>query len=97
MTSCNHMGCHSWNGSQEQFFNKTMLDLKRQRVSQDCLCIVATIPWPARSPDLSPIEHIWVHLGRPNNPKDMLKKRRVSSSQALQEAKRDFFEGLNDP
>ncbi|GFX01096.1 transposable element Tcb2 transposase [Trichonephila clavipes] len=33
------------------------------RVSQDCLCTVSTLPWPARSPDLSPIEHIWDHLG----------------------------------
>ncbi|GFU83263.1 transposable element Tcb1 transposase [Trichonephila clavipes] len=30
--------------------------------SQDGLCIVATLPWPARSPDLCPIEHIWDHL-----------------------------------
>ncbi|GFX49044.1 transposable element Tcb2 transposase [Trichonephila clavipes] len=34
------------------------------RVSQDCLCTVTTLPWPAPSPDLSPIEHIWDHLGR---------------------------------
>ncbi|GFU78288.1 transposable element Tcb2 transposase [Trichonephila clavipes] len=34
------------------------------RVSQDCLHIVTTLPGPARSPDLSPIEHIWDHLGR---------------------------------
>ncbi|GFX88447.1 transposable element Tcb1 transposase [Trichonephila clavipes] len=33
-----------------------------QRVSQDCLRTVTTLPWPARSPDLSPIEHIWNHL-----------------------------------
>ncbi|GFU72085.1 transposable element Tcb2 transposase [Trichonephila clavipes] len=33
------------------------------RVSQDCLCTVTTLPWPARSPDLSPIENIWDHLG----------------------------------
>ncbi|GFX99980.1 uncharacterized protein TNCV_260171 [Trichonephila clavipes] len=30
MTSCNHMCWHSCNGSQEPFFNKTMLDLIRQ-------------------------------------------------------------------
>ncbi|GFW06615.1 transposable element Tcb2 transposase [Trichonephila clavipes] len=33
------------------------------RVSQDCLHTVTTLPWPARSPDLSPIEYIWDHLG----------------------------------
>ncbi|GFV35369.1 transposable element Tcb1 transposase [Trichonephila clavipes] len=33
------------------------------RVSQDCLRTVTTLPWPARSPDLSPIKHIWDHLG----------------------------------
>ncbi|GFW17250.1 transposable element Tcb2 transposase [Trichonephila clavipes] len=35
-----------------------------ERVSQDCLHTVTTPPWPARSPDLSPIEHIWDPLGR---------------------------------
>ncbi|GFV28146.1 transposable element Tcb1 transposase [Trichonephila clavipes] len=30
LASCNHMCCHSCNGSQEPFFNKTMLDLTRQ-------------------------------------------------------------------
>ncbi|GFS86487.1 transposable element Tcb2 transposase [Trichonephila clavipes] len=34
------------------------------RVSQDCLRTVTTLPWSARSPDLSPIEHIWDRLGR---------------------------------
>ncbi|GFX42101.1 transposable element Tcb2 transposase [Trichonephila clavipes] len=34
------------------------------RVSQDFLHTVTTLSWPARSPDLSPIEHIWDHLGR---------------------------------
>ncbi|GFW79328.1 transposable element Tcb2 transposase [Trichonephila clavipes] len=33
------------------------------RVSQDCLRTITTLPWPARSPDLSPIEYIWCHLG----------------------------------
>ncbi|GFW97417.1 transposable element Tcb2 transposase [Trichonephila clavipes] len=32
-------------------------------VLQDCLHTATTLPWPARSPDLSPIEHIWDHLG----------------------------------
>ncbi|GFT73655.1 transposable element Tcb2 transposase [Trichonephila clavipes] len=34
------------------------------RVLQDCLCTVTTLSWPGRSPDLSPIEHIWDHLRR---------------------------------
>ncbi|GFW75386.1 transposon Ty3-I Gag-Pol polyprotein [Trichonephila clavipes] len=33
-------------------------------MSQDCLRTVTTLPWPARSPDLSPIEHTWDHFGR---------------------------------
>ncbi|GFS67260.1 transposable element Tcb2 transposase [Trichonephila clavipes] len=33
-------------------------------LSQDCLHTVTTFPWPVRSPDLSPIEHIWDHLGQ---------------------------------
>ncbi|GFX33147.1 transposable element Tcb2 transposase [Trichonephila clavipes] len=40
-----------------------------QRELQDCLRTVTTLPWPARSPDLSLIEHIWDHLGqRVGNP-----------------------------
>ncbi|GFU71183.1 transposable element Tcb1 transposase [Trichonephila clavipes] len=34
------------------------------RVSQDSLRTVTTLPWPALSLGLSPIEHIWDHLGR---------------------------------
>ncbi|GFY33312.1 transposable element Tcb2 transposase [Trichonephila clavipes] len=37
---------------------------RTSRVSQDCLHTVTTLPWPDGSPDLSPIEHIWDHLGR---------------------------------
>ncbi|GFW29919.1 l-Fucosyltransferase [Trichonephila clavipes] len=29
-----------------------------KRVSQDCLRTVTTLPWSARSPDLSPVERI---------------------------------------
>ncbi|GFW28701.1 transposable element Tcb1 transposase [Trichonephila clavipes] len=29
------------------------------RVAQDILRHFQTLPWPARSPDLSPVEHVW--------------------------------------
>ncbi|UYV76563.1 hypothetical protein LAZ67_14001162 [Cordylochernes scorpioides] len=34
------------------------------RVTMDCLQSCRTLPWPAKSPDLSPIEHIWDVMGR---------------------------------
>ncbi|GFW61374.1 transposable element Tcb2 transposase [Trichonephila clavipes] len=34
------------------------------RVSQDSFRTVTFLPWSARSPNLSPIEHIRDHLGR---------------------------------
>ncbi|GFS60716.1 transposable element Tcb1 transposase [Trichonephila clavipes] len=37
--------------------------LPTTRVSQDCIRTVTTLPYPARPSDLSPIEHIWYHLG----------------------------------
>ncbi|GFS67807.1 transposable element Tcb1 transposase [Trichonephila clavipes] len=35
-------------------------------VSQDCIRTVITLLSSARSPDFSPIEHIWDHLGTAN-------------------------------
>ncbi|GFT37023.1 transposable element Tc1 transposase [Trichonephila clavipes] len=32
------------------------------RVAQDFLRHIQTLPWPARSPDLSPVEHVWDQL-----------------------------------
>ncbi|GFW01504.1 DDE_3 domain-containing protein [Trichonephila clavipes] len=34
------------------------------RVAQDFLRHFETLPWPARSPDLSPVEHVWDQLKR---------------------------------
>ncbi|GFW98209.1 RNase H domain-containing protein [Trichonephila clavipes] len=63
------MCCHSCNGSEEPFFNKTILGLTRQG-----LRTVTIFPWPAQSPHLSPMEHIWDHL-----------RRRVGHSMSLNE------------
>ncbi|GFX60626.1 transposable element Tcb2 transposase [Trichonephila clavipes] len=34
------------------------------RFAQDFLHHFQTLPWPARSPDLSPVEHVWDQLKR---------------------------------
>ncbi|GFX37208.1 transposable element Tc1 transposase [Trichonephila clavipes] len=34
------------------------------RVAQDFLRYFQTLPWPAHSPDLSPVEHVWDQLNR---------------------------------
>ncbi|GFT91176.1 uncharacterized protein TNCV_4044171 [Trichonephila clavipes] len=38
------------------------------RLSQQCLQGYDVLPWSARSPDLSPIEHVWDALGRQLQP-----------------------------
>ncbi|GFV07193.1 transposable element Tcb2 transposase [Trichonephila clavipes] len=45
-------------------FQQDNARLHTARVSQECLHTITTLPWPARSPDLSPIKHIWDRLGR---------------------------------
>ncbi|GFY21161.1 hypothetical protein TNCV_3992051 [Trichonephila clavipes] len=64
MTSCNHLCCHLRNGSQEPFFNKTMLRLTRQGCHKTVSALLVTFNDLPESPDLSPIELICDHLGR---------------------------------
>ncbi|GFV98244.1 transposable element Tcb2 transposase [Trichonephila clavipes] len=48
---------------QGQFSSKIML----VRIQQELLktsYVIFRLPWPARSPDLSPVEHVWDQLRR---------------------------------
>ncbi|GFX44691.1 transposable element Tcb1 transposase [Trichonephila clavipes] len=47
----------------EAIFQQDNAQPQTARVSQECLRTVSTLPWLARSPDLSPIEHTWDHFG----------------------------------
>ncbi|GFU91385.1 transposable element Tcb2 transposase [Trichonephila clavipes] len=45
-------------------FRKDNVRPHTERVFQDFLRHFQTLPWPARSPDLSPVEHVWDQLKR---------------------------------
>ncbi|GFX31617.1 transposable element Tcb2 transposase [Trichonephila clavipes] len=64
------------------------------RVSQDCLRTVTTLPWPARSPDLSPIEHIWDHSGRRVGHPTSLNKVEARLQQIWNEISQDIIQNL---
>ncbi|GFW60245.1 transposable element Tcb1 transposase [Trichonephila clavipes] len=65
------------------------------RVSQDYLRIVTTLPWPARSPDLSPIEPIWYHLGwRVGLPTSFLNELEARLQQIWNEMSQDIIQNL---
>ncbi|GFV52306.1 transposable element Tcb2 transposase [Trichonephila clavipes] len=64
------------------------------RVSQDCLRTVTTLSWPARSPDLSPIEQIWDHLGRQVEHSKSLNELEVRLQQIWNEMSQDIIQNL---
>ncbi|GFX36617.1 transposable element Tcb2 transposase [Trichonephila clavipes] len=64
------------------------------RVSQDCLRTVTTLPWLARSPDLSPIEHIWDNLGRRLGHPTSLNELEARLQQILNEMSQDIKQNL---
>ena len=68
------------------------------RISVDCLRAVDTVPWPARSPDLSPIEHVWDMLGRqiraPRNVADLEQQLRNAWQNVSQDDIRKLYHSL---
>ncbi|GFW40298.1 DDE_3 domain-containing protein [Trichonephila clavipes] len=52
------------NGLPEAIFQQDNARPRTARGAQDFLCHFQTLPWPARSPDLSPVEHVWDQLKR---------------------------------
>ncbi|KFM60783.1 Transposable element Tcb1 transposase, partial [Stegodyphus mimosarum] len=66
------------------------------RVSQDCLRTVTTLPWPSRSADLSPIKHIWDHLGRRVGHPTSLNELEARLQQLWNEMSQDIIQNLYD-
>ncbi|GFY36521.1 transposable element Tc1 transposase [Trichonephila clavipes] len=52
------------NGLPGAIFQQDNARLHTARVAQDFLHRFQTLPWPASSPDLSPVEHVWDQLKR---------------------------------
>ncbi|GFV79842.1 transposable element Tcb1 transposase [Trichonephila clavipes] len=52
------------NGLPKAIFHQDNARPHTPRVAQDFLRIFQTLPWPARSPDLSAKEHVWDQLKR---------------------------------
>ncbi|GFT53553.1 adenylate cyclase type 5 [Trichonephila clavipes] len=65
------------------------------RVSQDCLRNVTTLPWPASSLDLFPIEQIWDHVGRRVWHLTSLSELEASLQQIYNEMPQDIIQNVN--
>ncbi|GFW89964.1 transposable element Tcb2 transposase [Trichonephila clavipes] len=60
---CRHPGPFL-NGLPGAIFQQDNARPHTARVAQDILRHFQTLPWPARSPELSPVEHVWDQLKR---------------------------------
>ncbi|GFU10979.1 transposable element Tcb2 transposase [Trichonephila clavipes] len=63
-------------------------------VSQDCIQTITTLSWPAGSPDLSPIKHIWDHLGRKVGNPMSLNELEARLQQVWNEMSQDIIQNL---
>ncbi|GFT45111.1 transposable element Tcb1 transposase [Trichonephila clavipes] len=63
MRSSNHLCCNSHTTASEAIFQQDNARPHTATVLQECLRTVTSLSWPAQSPDLSPIEHTFDHLG----------------------------------
>ncbi|GFU69305.1 transposable element Tcb2 transposase [Trichonephila clavipes] len=77
----------------QPFFNKTIFGLTRQ----DYLRIVTILPRSARFQGLSPIEHIWDHLGRRVGHPTSLNKLEARLQQIWNEMSQDIIQNSNTP
>ncbi|KFM74957.1 Transposable element Tcb1 transposase, partial [Stegodyphus mimosarum] len=68
------------------------------RVAMNCLTACQTLPWPARSPALSPIEHVWDMIGRrlhlPGNVDDLTRQLEQIWQELPQEIIRELYESM---
>ncbi|XP_071035183.1 uncharacterized protein [Parasteatoda tepidariorum] len=67
ITKPNCVSSPTCNSALGRFFSRSMPDHKCYAFAMKCLQACQTLPWPARSPDLSPIEHMMgrrFHLAR---------------------------------
>ncbi|GFT16872.1 transposable element Tcb2 transposase [Trichonephila clavipes] len=60
----------------------------------DCLRTITTLPWPARTPDLFPIKHIWDHLGRRAGHPTSLNEHEAMLQQIWNEMSQDLIQNL---
>ncbi|GFU32282.1 transposable element Tcb1 transposase [Trichonephila clavipes] len=65
-----------------------------ERVSQYCLRTMTTLPWSTRSPDLSPIEHMWDRFGRRVRHPTSLNELEAKLQQIFNEMSQDIMQNL---
>ncbi|GFT43571.1 transposable element Tcb2 transposase [Trichonephila clavipes] len=66
----------------------------KERVSQDYLRTVTTLPWLDSSPDVSPVDHIWDHLLRRVGHPTSLNEQETRLQQIWNEMSQDTIQNL---